>query len=392
MAISVVLSLVIIISATYIADFYDEPRVGDILLYLSIIPPVAAFGRVQAAILTKRMDFKSLTLRDLVATIVGGGLGVIAAFSEYGVYSLVIQQIAMVFTATIMLWYATGWRPKFEFSMFEIKKLFGFSSYVFLDSLMRQVFLKIDTLFVGKVFSATTLGFYTRAESLKAQIQTYSTKSLSKVIFPVLSRLQDDNDKFNLTYFRAFNIITGLVTLLIAPIYFLSEFIIIFLFGEKWESSIILFQILILSICTGPQGALMSNAILAKGYSKLRFNVGLFQRVLKLIPIALGLFYGIVIFTWGMVISSLLVVVMFFIVFQIKFKINVWFQIKNLVIPNSIFLAFLLIHFIYADNINPWLFSILFLFTHILFIILINHESYIFIKNNILKISSKRKK
>jgi len=129
--ISVVLSIVIVLTAPLIADFYEAPQVKQILYYLAIIPPIAALGRVQAAILTKQINFKSLTIRDIVATLVGGVLGVGAASLDYGVYSLVIQQIAMVTTGTVMLWLATNWKPKPEFSKNEIKKLFGFSSFVF---------------------------------------------------------------------------------------------------------------------------------------------------------------------------------------------------------------------------------------------------------------------
>jgi len=89
-----------------------------------MMPPIVALGKVQEAKLTINLNFKSLTIRNIVATIVGGVLGLIAVFSDYGVYSLVIQQISMVITAIIMLWFATGWRPKFEFSFYEVKKLF----------------------------------------------------------------------------------------------------------------------------------------------------------------------------------------------------------------------------------------------------------------------------
>lgn len=389
--ISILVSLIIIISAPLIASFYDEPRVLNILYLLAIIPPISSLGRVQAAILTKRIDFKSLTIRDFTATLVGGTIGVIAAYSDYGVYSLVIQQIIMVFVGTIMLWFATGWRPKLEFSILEIKNLFKFSSYVFLDGLMRQIFLKIDTLFVGKIFSPTILGFYSRAESLKSQVQTYTTNSLNKVIFPVLSQLQDNEDDFKKTYFRAFNIITGLVVTLIGPVYFLSHYIIIFLFGEKWEPSVLLFQILLLSIFTGPQGALMGQGILAKGYSKLRFNIGLIQRLFKLTPIILGLFYGIEIFTLGMVISSVLVLLLFFIIYQKVFNYSFFRQFKNFLIPNVVFISFVISHYMFPNILQNWVFALVFLFIHCFYLISIKHESFLFVKVTLkdLKTNSK---
>jgi O-antigen/teichoic acid export membrane protein len=171
----------------------------------------------------------------------------------------------------------------------------------------------------------------------------------------------------------------------------LSHFIIIFLLGEKWEPSVIFFQILIFSAITSPQIGMMGKAVLAKGYSKLKFKIGLIQRLLKLTPIALGLFYGLMAFTWGMVLASLLVILMFFIVFHIKLKVNFWTQIKNFLLPNIIFIIFMILHLFYKDHINQWLFVFLFLVSHIVFVMLIKHESYVFIKNLILRIIKKRK-
>jgi O-antigen/teichoic acid export membrane protein len=385
LALSLFLSGIIILSASYIANFFNEPRVKTILIYLAIIPPIAALGRVQAAILTKNIDFKSLTIRDLAATVVGGLLGIIAAYSDYGVYSLVIQQIAIVVTGTIMLWFATGWRPKFEFSIIEIKKLFKFSSYVFLDSLLRQVFNKIDTIFIAKVFTPAMLGYYSRAESLKAQVITYTTNSLRKVIFPVLSQLQDDKKKFEETYFKAFNIISGLIVLLVAPLYFLSHFIITMLLGDKWEPSVIFFQILILSALTSPQVGMMGKAVLAKGYSKLKFNIGLVQRMLKLTPIVFGLLFGINEFAIAVVAASTIVFFVYSIVLDRRLKLSFWLQVKNLLLPNLVFFGFLVFSLLFENQTNQLLITFLFLITHIIYIKLIKHDSYTFMQGTLKK-------
>jgi O-antigen/teichoic acid export membrane protein len=386
LVISLFLSLIILASSGWIATLYKQPRIEEILNWLALIPPIAAMGKVQDAILTKNLDFKSLTIRSLVATLVGGVLGVIAAYSDFGVYSLVIQQIALTVTATIMLWYATKWRPKLEYSSFEVKRLFSYSSYVFFDRLLRQVANKIDTIFVGIVFSPIVLGYYSRAASLKTQIQTYTTNSLSRVIFPMLSQLQDDEEKFKETYFKIFNIVTGLTVFLVAPLYFLSQFIIILLLGDQWQPTVILFQILILTTLTSPQVNMMGRAILAKGYSKLKFTTGLLQRVLKLLPIGVGLFYGIEEFAIAMVISSLFAFVVLSKIYEKKLEINFWVQIKNFLVPNFIFMIYIAIHFYFRDNINQWLFAGSFLLIQIMFIILIKHDSYLFIKNNANKI------
>jgi len=392
LGISLLLSLMIVVLAPVISEYFEEPVIETMIYFLAVIPPVTAIGKVQEAILIKDINFKSLTLRDITATIIGGVAGIIAAFSQFGLYSLVIQQITISVAATLMLWRATKWLPKLEFSFAEVKKLFSFSSFVFLDNILRQVFSKIDTLFIAKVFSPSILGFYSRAESLKAQVLSYTSTSLNKVLFPVFSQLQDDEIKFTSTFFKASKALSGLLALLIGPMYFLANFIIIFLLTDKWEPSVILFQILILAAFTSPHVNMMARAILSKGYAKLKFKIGLAQRLIKLSPLIIGFYYGIQEFAIAMVVAATLVYILMVAVCSFKLNIDFLKQIKNFLVANLIFLIFFGVDFCFNDAINQWLMASLFLVSHITYLSLIKHESYLLIKNILRKALKKRKK
>jgi O-antigen/teichoic acid export membrane protein len=392
LSISLLLSLIIIGISPFVAHFFEDPKLQNIMYFLAVIPPISAAGSVQSAILIKKIDFKRLTIRDIIATVVGGVLGVIAALSDFGVYSLVIQQLTMVFLGTALLWYATKWKPKWEFSSVEIKKLFSFSSYVFLDVLIRRIFLNIDTIFIGKVFSPLILGVYARAQSLKSQVDSYSTQSLSKIIFPVLSQVQDDEKSFKATYHKAFNTISGIMVLLIAPLYFLADDIIINLLGEQWQRSVLLFEILVLAAIVRPLVSIMGSALLAKGYSKFKFKVGLIQRVLMLFPISIGYFYGISEFTAATVITFYIVFLLYLLAMDKKMNIKFWIQLKNAIIPNLLFLIFIILDYTTGINIYRWLIVVLFIVLQLVFLKIIKHESFNFIYANIRSLLRKSKK
>uniref|UniRef100_UPI004048FEE4 lipopolysaccharide biosynthesis protein n=2 Tax=Flavobacterium sp. TaxID=239 RepID=UPI004048FEE4 len=391
--ISVVLSLLIIFIAPFVGDFYSEPKVSEVLFYLALIPPIAALGKVQSSILSKRMDFKSLSIRNIFATLIGGAVGVTAALLDFGVYSLVLQQIFSVLTSTLLLWYATRWRPKWEFSFTEVKSLLGYSSYVFFDQALRQIFNKIDTIYIGKVFSPAILGFYSRAESLKAQINTYSTNSLRKVMFPALSALQDDEKGFADAYFKAFNVVTGVTVLLVAPIYFLSEEIIIGLLGNKWQPSIIFFQILLFATLTSPHIGMMAQAVLAKGLSKLKFQIGLIQRFLKFMPIVIGLLFNdIILFTITVVCATTLVFFIYAYVVHKKLKLNFVQQMKDFFLPNLLFFLAIFIFNFFENLINNLYFTLIFFIINFYFFRIIKQDSLQTIKNLIFLIRSKKLK
>jgi O-antigen/teichoic acid export membrane protein len=227
---------------------------------------------------------------------------------------------------------------------------------------------------VGKVFSPMVLGYYLKAETLKTQVQTYTTNSLGRVLFPMFSQLQDDEEKFKQIYFKVSNVVAGLIVFLVAPLYFLAQYIIILLLGDQWQPTVILFQILVLSALTSPQINIMGRAILAKGYSKLKFTTGLLQRFFKFLPIGIGLYYGIEEFAIAMVISSFLVFFLFTVVLQYKLQLEAWKQIKSFLLPNVIFFSLVFIQIMFNEVYNQWVFVFVFLIANTIFLFFIKHQ------------------
>lgn len=289
--------------APFVGVFYDSPQITELIQWLSLIFVFNSLNLVQQAILQRTLNFKVLTLRTVVASAVGGGVGVIFAFQGYGVYALVIQQISTAVLSTFLLWTTSGWRPDFKFSLVEVKKLTAFSSFVFFDRLVSTIFQRLDILLIGKLFSPATLGFYTRAVTLQNQVVVYSSSSLTKVFYPVLSSLQDDISEYSRVYFKVISVISFVSFLLTGMLYVMGEDIIIILFGEKWYPSVPIFQILIIGVCTYPLNSMIVNAFMSKGKSRENFAIGVFRKLVRVIPLFIAYFYGIYEFTIAAVIT-----------------------------------------------------------------------------------------
>lgn len=305
LAISILLATILFMLAPWVGNFYHNKEITQVIRYLTLVLPISAIGRVHATRLVKSLQFKSLTIRDILSSIAGGIIGIVAALKNQGVYSLVWQQLTVVSVSSILLWIGSRWMPSFTFSWREIRPILSFSSYVFFDQVFRQFFQKLDTLFIGKVFSPTTLGFYSRAEALNAQVTTYTSSSLQKVIFPVLSMVQDDDVSFREIYFKVFSLLAVVSSTLAGILFFLSDKIILDLLGKQWAPSLLIFQILVFKTLTAPFGGLMGKSLLSKGYSKAKFKMSIFQRIIMVLPMAFGLLYGIEVFALAIVGASL---------------------------------------------------------------------------------------
>lgn len=295
--------------APWIGQFYGNEKITSIFRWLSLIFLFRSLMIVQAGILRKELNFKLLNVRSVFAALGGGIIGIAAAFMGYGVYSLVAQQITIAFLGALLLWTTTDWRPEWQFSWHEVKKLTGFSAYVFFSKLSARIFNKLDILVIGKVFIPATLGFYTRAITFKDQVVRYSSSSITKVFYPVLSSHQDDKKRFNNIYFKVISVIAFVTYALTGILYFMGYDVIVGLFGEKWEPSVILFQILILATCNKPINGMMINVFLSKGKSKQNFYIGLLRKAVKTLPLILVFFYGLIEFVIAMVIIEYLVTI-----------------------------------------------------------------------------------
>ena len=152
--------------APWIAAFYNQPILTPITRALSLTIVINSFGLIQNAILTKQINFKTLTKVGLTAGLLSGVIGIIFAVGGFGVWSLVVQQICGSFFGTICLWSLNSWRPALVFSLKSLQEMFGFGSRLLVSGLLNQIFDNIYLLVIGKLFSAIDLGFFTRAKTL----------------------------------------------------------------------------------------------------------------------------------------------------------------------------------------------------------------------------------
>jgi len=373
--------------APYIGSFYNNIEVTKIVQWLSLSFILNSFNQVQIAILKKDLNFKLLSIRTVFASLFGGVLGVVAAFHNYGVYSLVIQSLSTAVLSTVLLWSVSNWKPSFLFSWTELKSLSGFSIYVFLDRLTSMIIKKLDVFFIGKVFSPSTLGFYTRAESLNSQITTYTSSSVIKVFFPVLSSLKDNDEEFKRVYFKVISLICFLSFILSGLLYVMAEPLILGLFGEKWLSSVVIFQILVFKSFNVPLNAMMLNALLGKGMAKENFKIGLVRKILRASPIFVGLYYGLIPFVWS--ITAISFFLSFFNIVFIKryLGIGIIYHVRKIlegVIPFLILV--ILSHTFQIQSLaGKTCLSICYLIGYFLYASFIKMEGWLFFRKELLK-------
>lgn len=292
--------------APLIAAFYQNPQFTMLVRYLSLAFIINGFNLVQATILRRNLQFKTIAVRAIAAQLVSGIFAVVLAYRGWGVYALVVQNLLGSFLGTLLLWHVAEWKPGLEFSWSEVKKLSGFSMYVFLNHVTTKLATQLDTLVVGKVFNATTLGLYGRATSLNSLVTTFSSTSISRVSFPVLSKLQDDRPRFIAVYMKLLEVVAFASFGLSGALIFAGGDLITLLFGPNWQGSVFIFQVLVLKSFTYPVSLLIVSVFWAAGKSKESFWFSNAGKAVGLLPLGVAIGWGFTPFLYAVVAAGIL--------------------------------------------------------------------------------------
>lgn len=304
--ISIVLYLILFASADLISDYFKEPQLLMIIKVLSLILIINAFGLIQRTMLTKNINFKNLTIIDLISAILSGVIAIIFALLGFGVWSLVIKTITMQFLQSLLLSIFNRWMPSWTFSFSSFIRLFNFSWKLLLASLLSTLFENIYYVIIGKAFSTKDLGFYVKAKSLVDISQNLITNPIQKVSYPVLSNIQDDEERLRRGYKKMIISSSYITFPLMFGLASIAPQILIILLGEQWIPAIPYFQILCLGGTLYSLNAINLNILQVKGRSDLFLFLSIIRRIISLLFIVIVLYFnlGIIALIWSTAASS----------------------------------------------------------------------------------------
>lgn len=304
--VGLVLVLILYGSAPHIARFYAQPLLTPLTRWLSLGILLNSFSLIQTALLTRALDFKALLKANLIATLVGDAAGVTAAFLGLGVWSLVIQTVTNSALSALILWFISPWRPSWRFSLAALKSMFGFGSNMLFSSLLATVFDNLYQVFIGKVFSAATLGYYTRANSLKGIVIDTTSSTFARVLFPALSTIQDNTARVRQAYRKAILLVTFVHFPLMLGLMVVAAPLITLLFSGKWHESILFFQLMCLSGLLYPLQLINLEILKVKGRSDLFLRLALIKRALIIAMILLTFRWGVTAMLIGQIFNTLI--------------------------------------------------------------------------------------
>jgi teichuronic acid exporter len=294
------------IAAPWIAAFFNQPILMPVTRVLSLTIVINSFGLIQNTMITKQINFKTLTKVSLTAGIISGIIGVILAANGFGVWSLVVQQVSGAFLVTIFLWFLNTWRPSLVFSISSLRKMFGFGSRVLASGLISAIFDNIYLFAIGKLFSAAELGFFTRAKQFGEFPSLQLTWMVGRVSFPVFSTIKDEPVRLKRGLKKALTTLVLVNFPMMIGIMVMARPLVIALLTEKWAPCIPYLRLLCLVCLLFPLNWLNVNVLLAMGRSDLSLRLEVIKRVLIVFNITVTWWWGIKAMLCGQIVISII--------------------------------------------------------------------------------------
>ena len=304
--VSGLLSLILFIVAPRVADFYTTPQLCPVMRVVCLSIIINSFAVVQRALFVSNVDFKSQAKASLIAAFISGITGVYLAYINFGVWALVAQALLSTILNTLLLWFMSSWRPKWLYSWESFHELFIFGSKMMMSGLINTIYINIYPIIIGKIFSAEQLGYYSRAQQFADLPSSNITNILKRVTYPVMCKVQDDQELLLNTYCRLIRMSCFVVFPLMLGLSALAEPFIVVVLGEKWQSSAHLLQIICFAMMLYPVHSLNLNLLQTKGRADLILNIEVIKKILGVVLIACTAPLGLEAMCYGMVFNSVL--------------------------------------------------------------------------------------
>lgn len=293
LALGMAIGAAIAISAPLMAHLFHEPQLASVLYLLALVFPVTAVGVVHQALLERESKFAAVAVAEIAASLAGLAVALLLAWRGAGVFSLVAQMIVATVVSTGIIVLRSAFKPGRHWDLAEFKAIAGFSGNLSLFNVVLYVSRNADSMVVGRLLGSAALGVYAMAYRLMLFPLQNMTFVAARVLFPVMSRKQDEQAEMASLYLRTLGFIAFLTAPLMAGLFALREPFVHVMLGPQWQSAVTLLAWL------APVGFIQSlvsstgTVLMARGSTGLMLRLGMVGAVLQVGAVMLGARWGI---------------------------------------------------------------------------------------------------
>jgi polysaccharide transporter, PST family len=291
--IGLALSVIVVASSGLIAHFYDDPRLQPLTAVLAIVYLLNGVSTQFRAYLTRSLSFARLTGAEIVGQSLGLATGITCAMLGMGYWALAAQQIAVALFAQVALIFVTPWFPRWIDRTASIRPFLKYGSNLLGAHLLGYASRNADSVIIGARFGASDLGLYNRAFQLMMMPLLQINAPATRVALPVLSRLQDQRERYASFILFGQSALLMAVSFAFALVGAQASSVITLALGTQWLAAIPIFQILLIAGFFNAAGYATYWVFLSKGLTKANLRYALATRPAMIALLVIGSIWGV---------------------------------------------------------------------------------------------------
>lgn len=352
LALSVGFYVILFFCAPLIADFFDNDKLISLSRVVGLNLIIGALVSIHKTRLTIQLKFKIQAAISLISSSVSAVVAIWMAYHDYGVWSLVALTITSITLQMALIYIMIKWRPSMLFSKVAFKSLFSYSSKLLGASLIHLLYRNIYPIIIGKKFSPVELGYFNRADTF-AMYTPYTIGSvISRVAFPIFSRIQDDDARLRKAYSKYIVFASLIIFPILIGLFVLAEPLTLLILKEKWLPMVPMLQILCIDWMTDHLCTINLNVLYVKGRSDLAFKLEIIKKSLALGIFFVSLYWGIIGICWGRVVYSCCAVFLNSFYTKKLIGISLWQQLRDIALPLLQAIMMGIMVWVYYNNIQ----------------------------------------
>lgn len=299
-AVSWLLYAILVEAAPAISRFYGLETIAKIAPVLFLLLPINALCVIQNTIFTREFRFDLLSKINFAASLVAGTIAIGLAWAGAGVWALVGQRLGMMTTRAFLLWLFGRWKSKGRFSAKALVAMAPFSLRLMSTDIIAAVYNNIAQMFIGKMYNASTLGYFNQAQKLKELPVVSAVQSIQSVTYPALAGIRHDEAKFAESYRKILMITAFVMFPAMVGMIAVSENMFALLLGERWLPTVPYFRVLSLCGIFYPLAMIAYNVLKAGSDGAIIVRLEIVKKVVMTLLLALTIPHSAMAVAWGL--------------------------------------------------------------------------------------------
>ncbi len=294
LAFGLVFCTVTVAISPFVADFFGNELVGPILAVSSLAFVIAPLRSVHSSLLRKRLQFFRFSIGEIGQGVTYLAVAVPLAFAGFGVWSLVLGNLASHLALAILRWALCRWHPSIMFSLKSLRDLWGFGSNLTGSRVVQYLTERLDYLIIGIFLMPAALGFYNLGHRTAGFVATGLWMTVGRVAFPAFSIVQDEDERLRRGFTKSVTYLCLIVLPLFVGLAIVAPELVKVVFGQKWTAAILPMQILCIMAAIASISVTVGPVLRSKGRPDIELKLSLVTVALLVPCLLIGVRFGTV--------------------------------------------------------------------------------------------------